>query len=324
MKEIKDSNEDQLLYKTIDKLEKRDKKRFWFTALVISSIVLAITTVLSLGYTLNQQRQSEAQQLKTAKLEAELAKLRAEKELEEMAVEVVEAIANREATVFEDPSPIQKLALQTSLERVAKRADVIISKTRQGRSFTDTLFVWSHTGLNIRSEPKNGKNVIWGFPFGTPVQNLSGDRFESKPITIPTDFGGRKFLLSGAYLKVEHDTISGYGFSGLLSPLPVFISAKSIEEYVKLASSNAFLMKQYGLQVKSSSRKDVTLLTRNLSIQQVFLLIRNLYGIDQKVKDGARVTNPRQSEDKWTVTVGNQTIMVGKARDGVMARVVTR
>lgn len=324
MKEIKDSNEDKLLYKTIDKLEKRDKSRFWFNVLIISSIVLAITTVLSLGYTLNQQRELEAQKLRTEKLEAELQKQEAEQELEKMAVEVVEALANREATVFEDPSPIQQIALEQSLERVAKRADVIISKTRQGRSFKDTLFVWSHTGLNIRSAPVNGVNVIWGFPFGTPVENLSGGRFESKQISIPTDFGGRNFSLTGGYLKVEHDTVSGYGYSGLLSPLPVFISAKSIEEYVKLASTNSFLMNEYGLKVRARGKKEVTLLTKNLTIQEVFLLVRNLYSIDQKVKGGKRVSNLAQSDDKWSVTVGDLSVTVEKVREGVVARVVTR
>lgn len=324
MKDFKDSNEDKLLYKTIDKLEKRDKGRFWFTVLIISSVVLAITTLLSLGYNLNQQRERDAQQLKTERLEAELDKLKAEKELETMAIEVFEVVANQEATDFEEnPSPDQKKALKRSLERVAKRADGIISKTRQGRSFKDTLFVWSHVGLIIREEAKADADITWGFPFGTPVQNISGEELESEVFEIPTFFGKSKFTLSGGYLEVERDTIEGFGYSGLLSPLPVFISAKSIEEYVSFASSNVFLLERYGLTMqKEPGPKDVTILeTQNLSMQQVFLLARNLYEIDQKVKDGAKATKLVQLDNRWSVTVGDVSITVEKVDGGVNARV---
>jgi hypothetical protein len=318
----KGTKEDQLLYKTIDRLEKRDKGRFWFSVLIFSSIVLAITTVLSLGYSLNQKRETERQELQTAKLRAELEKLRAEKELKEMAEEVVSVIARQGETEFAPLSSNKQSILESRLSQIAVRADNILSEKNAGNSFKDTLFVWSHVGLNIRDQPDEEESeVFWGFPFGTPLHVLQDAKPQSD--TFPLSVLGGRFDLEGAYVVLERDTIRGYGYSGLLSPLPAFISAKDLQAYYNLASRNPALIDQFGLELETKSGRDITLKTKNLSLQEVFLLVRNVYGFDHLLRTKEKVTNVSQSDNEWSLIIGEYTVRIFKTSTGVNASVVS-
>lgn len=321
MKDNKGTKEDQLLYKTIDRLEQRDKGRFWFTVLIISSVVLAITTLLMLGYSLNQKRESERLKLENARLKAEREKVAAEEDLRELAQEVVSVIAKQEETEYVRPNPNKEPDLERKLSQIALRADNILSTKNAGKTFKDTLFVWSHVGLNIRDQPEmEDSEITWGFPLGTPLHILQNGKTQSDSFEINALAG--KFELSGAFVVVERDSIRGYGFTGLLSPLPAFISAKSIRQYHDLASRNPALVEKYGLAVTSNGPQEVTLKTKNLSVQEVFLLMRNLYGFDSRLRAGQRATRVSQSRDKWAITIGDLAVSVDRTPTGVNATVV--
>ncbi|WP_020570389.1 hypothetical protein [Neolewinella persica] len=290
-------DEDELLYKTINSLERRGKKQFVQNVLIISIIILALALVLVFVFMFKKQQTLEQELLIEKNKQIQKDQAKTEKLLEETS-DVLSNIIIDTSMISPEISAEAKVDLLQRVQAIERKVDTITSSRKL--SYKDTIFVWSATGLNVR----DGANLRTA----SPISYLSLGTIVKKVPQIDTFYSSFGILndnieLEGYMTRIERDTIDGYVFSGLTSPLPVYRSAKNLTQYWDLLKGNAAFVKQYDLKFERIGQV-ISISGKNLSINDLFLLLRVIYDLDGYIKR-SRPFSAEQYDSNWLIQADN-------------------
>jgi uncharacterized protein YoxC len=314
------ADEDELLYKTIDSLEKRAKKSFVQNVLIVSVIILALALIAVFVLLLSAKKDLKEKELleEQDKLVQQKVQLQADKaETEDLLVKTSDVLSSIDTNLIsEEVTSEVKAELLQNVAAIKRKVDTITSSRHL--SYTDIIFVWSNSGLNVRDGPilEDGK-VLWGFPMGTNLTKLPQEVTHESSLRIMEG----KITLSGFMQHIKRDSIKGYVFTGLTSPLPVFRSAENLTQYWSLLESNTVFVERYALEIeKFENENRISISGKNLSINDLFLLIRNVYKLDKYLEKGLEFS-AKQTDTSWKIRAGNLLIDINKEGSRVKALV---
>lgn len=309
------TDEDELLYKTIDSLEKRANKSFVQNVLIVSVIILALALIAVFVLLLNSEKENlilEQELLVRQKDTLQTKKV----ETENLLIKTSEVLSSIDTNLISDDVPTEvKSELLKNAAAINRKVDTITSSRHL--SYKDIIFVWSNSGLNVRDGPiLEEAKVVWGFPLGTNLKKIPQE------VTHQSSFGilDGKITLSGIMQHVKRDSIEGYVFTGLTSPLPVFRSAENLTQYWSLLKSNTVFVERYALEIENIVG-GISISGENLSINDFFLLIRNVYKLDKYLGKGLEFS-AEQTDTSWKIRAGNLRINID--REGARVKALVR
>lgn len=122
----------------------------------------------------------------------------------------------------------------------------------------DTLYNWANGGLNIRAEYNKSGNVLGIIPYGEPVVVVSMDHLSGYPKkTVRIGIFNGEIELSGDWVKVSYNGITGYVFDGYLSRF--LAPEKSINNFYPYSTNweqiDSYLERVFGIVHHSTSNQ---------------------------------------------------------------------
>ncbi|MEM6396940.1 MAG: hypothetical protein AAF741_11390 [Bacteroidota bacterium] len=273
-KEEKELDDDSLLYKTIQSIGKNEKRIFRLNLIVVGIVLAMLAAVLFLVGKYAKEKYDERQALEQAKELAVQQKQERDKIIKSKAVREIIAIVD----TVDNFSEAQRDTLNKNLAFLRANLDSLL--VHETTDLEDTIFVWTPPGLVIRNQPIVADSTkIGGYPYGSAL------RLESSTDSYPYSLQlFNTFKVDGHYVKVKGDSLSGYAFDGLTSPLPFFFSATSLDGYMKLLSQYEELIDRLGIEY-TKERESATLSSKTLVKKDFCLLMRRLYEFDKKKKN---------------------------------------
>ncbi|MEL7376371.1 MAG: hypothetical protein AAFY36_17900 [Bacteroidota bacterium] len=274
-KDEKDQEYESLLYKTIQRIDRNEKRRFRMNLVVVGVVLLLVGAVafLVIQYAAEKYQERKAQEVELAQA------VRAKEERDR----IINSDAVREIIAIVDTTDgfgeVERDSINKNLAFLRANLDSLL--VHETKDLSDTVFVWTPPGLVLRDNPVRAESkIIRGYPYGTALQLLY-----PTDTVLHTETLFRTFEVDGYYVKMQGDSSVGFAFTGLTSQLPFFYSATTIDQYMNLLSKYEELSDRLGIEYERTDQS-MSVRSTGLTKGDILLLFRRVFGIDKAQKDG--------------------------------------